>query len=330
MSHEFVQGFAVREPAWHGLGVTLPDYPGRETAIKLAGHDFTVVERPVSIEVPVGDEGESIAIAAEGWKALLREDTNKVFNVVRDSYQIVQNEVLWDIVDAIVDQPNVKYETAGVLKGGALLWVLAWLDEPVTISGDNSPIYPFVLVSTTHDGSGAAKARTVSVRVVCWNTYSAADYQAKNSGLEFTFRHTKNVGDKIEDAKRALSGARVQHQEFVELAEELQAIKLNEKQVELFVTSFLPSPQDVGEIVSDRVVSNIEEARAAVRHILNGETISEGIRGTGYGAFQAGIEYLDHIRSYRSNETLFNRSLVRSEAAKGKLATLVREVALVA
>jgi hypothetical protein len=36
------QSFFVREPAWHGLGVVLADYPGREEAMKLAGLEKTL------------------------------------------------------------------------------------------------------------------------------------------------------------------------------------------------------------------------------------------------------------------------------------------------
>ena len=329
MTAYFDRGFSVRETPWHKLGEVVEDYPGREQAMKLAGHDFTVVEHQIhrGHEI-VGGEAAPAALFAgptlKGWKALVNGSNGSVLNVVRDSYAVVQNDTLWDIVDAIVDQPNVRYETAGVLKDGAVLWVLAWLDEPQTVTGDDSPIYPFCLVSTTHDGSGATQAAAVSIRVVCWNTFSAAAEEAHQSGREFTFRHTKNVMNRIEDAKLALQGIRLDNLEFLALSEELAQLKAPEAARETFITEFIPTPPEA--LISDRVAENIEDARDAVRAILAGNTIADAHRETGYGLFTAGIEYLDHYRRARNPETKFGRTILRQERAKDKLVSLVRSV----
>jgi len=325
MSHYFKQGFSVREPMWHGLGTVLDDYPGREEAMRLAGHDFEVVEAPIFTES---------GMRLPGFKALHKDSPEGTpLNVVRNSYQIVQNETLWDILDAVVDQPNVKYETAGTLKDGAVLWALAYLDEPITITGDNTQILPFINVSTTHDGSGACRAESTDIRVVCWNTFSWSQASADRRGTSFTFRHTKNVNEKIEDAIMALKSVRVAHQEFVELAEELASIQLRRDQVDGFLANMFPMPSTVdGYMVTDRVANNIEEARNAVKSILtNGETTTDYHRSTGYGLWQAAIEYLDHARGTRGDEQVskFNRSIMRQEPAKNKLARLVKEAALV-
>ena len=58
----FDQGFFVREPAWHGLGVVLQDYPGREEAMRLAGHDWDVLESEVrfGLMTPDGPIGRGL------------------------------------------------------------------------------------------------------------------------------------------------------------------------------------------------------------------------------------------------------------------------------
>ena len=318
MSHEFEKGFSVREPAWHGLAVILDDYPGRQKAMEIAGHNFKVKERPVYFRL----DGGSVV---KGWKALIRSDTSEALSVVRESYKVVPNEVLWDIVDAIVDQENVKYETAGVLKSGTVLWVLARLDEPSKIPGDNSPIYPYCMVSTTHDGSAACMARAVSVRVVCWNTFSMADSQAKQTGLQYTFRHTKNVMGRIEEAKAALAITRHQHAEFMELANELAEIPVTEDNVKEFLARFIPEPP--ADVLSERVKANIGNARLQVYDLLNGPSIGEAHRRTGYGLWMAGIEYVDHLRGFHNPETYFNRTMMHPMPIKQKIAKLVKEIA---
>jgi phage/plasmid-like protein (TIGR03299 family) len=316
----FEQGFSVRQPMWHGLGEVLAEYPGREEAMRLAGHDFSVTEVPVFLK----NEDRGTFPKAAGFKGLVNSKTGELFNVARDSYTVVQNDVPWDILDAIVDQPNVRYETAGTLKGGAVCWALAWLDEPTTIKGDDSPIYPYGVVSWAHDGSGAIQARATSIRVVCWNTLSASEAQSKRSGRHFTFRHTKNVMARIDEAKRALSGIREEHEAFIELANELAAMPVTDAQREQFVERFIPAP--VGQVVSDRVLDNISTARAHVRSVFNSPTMPEAHRNTAYGLVQAGVEYLDHLRGVRNSDTYMGRTLLRDEALKKSLVPMVREL----
>lgn len=321
----FDTGFMVREPAWHGLGVVLDDYPGRDEAMRLAGHDFIVEEQAVTVG----------GIEAKGWKALTKsvpaeirdEDPThgNILNITKESYGTVQNSVGWDIVDALVGE-GAKYETGLTLRDGAVCCVLAWLDEPVTIPGDNSPVLPFVNVAWTHDGSGAITSRATSIRVVCWNTQSAAEAQGKRLGTDFTFRHTKNVMARIEDAKMALQGVRLAHAEYVELASELATIPITAAQREVFVTEFIPMPPEA--LLSDRVMGNVEAARQGVRALFDGPTVPDDHRFTAYGLHLAGGEYLDHLRGARSPETRFGRSLLRNEPAKAKLTRLIREVAV--
>ena len=56
------------------------------------------------------------------------------------------------------------------------------------------PIERYILLTNSHDGSGSVMALMTPVRVVCWNTLSAAISGAKNL---VKIRHTKNAHAKI-------------------------------------------------------------------------------------------------------------------------------------
>lgn len=324
----FEQGFSVREPMWHGLGVVLDDYPGRDEAMVLAGHDFDVLEEDIFRRFERTVYPNQLVTTTfpkvAGFKGLVNSKTGELFHVSKDSYQVVQNGTGWDIADALISEPNVKYETAGTLKGGAVCWVLAYLDEPTNIVGDDSPIYPYACVTWAHDGSGAIQARATAVRVVCWNTLSMSEAESKRSGRNFTFRHTKNVMSRIEEAREVLTGIREQHSAFVELANELATLPVSDRGIRRFIREFIPEP--AADITSDRVKANIEEARDEVRAILAGPT-TDGIANTAWGLVQAGTEYLDHIRGFRSSDTYLGRSILRDESLKAKLVPLARRIA---
>jgi phage/plasmid-like protein (TIGR03299 family) len=337
MPHEMTntdQMYSVREAPWHlgsGTNVLLLDVAPetRMARIEAAGHAFTVEEQDVHIRQEEEADGRAEPGATfpklEGWKALTRSDTGDVLHVARGSYEVVQNVVGHELFEGLSTGGRLDDGTGGTVKGGAVCYLSARVDEPLHVSGDDSPIYPYVVVLWTHDGSGALQARRTSVRPVCWNTISLGEAEARRSGRNFTFRHTKNVLARIEDAKRVIAGAREETAAFVELANELARMSVTDEQRERFVTTFIPKPE--AEVISDQVLDNILRERSKVRAIFDGPTIPEAHRNTAYGLVQAGIEYLDHLRAYRNSDTYLGRTLLRDEPLKRKLVPMVRELA---
>lgn len=347
MSHLWEQGFVVRRPAWHKLATVFEDYPGRPVAMETAGHDFKIVETPIAVlgrnltapakrspYLTMADGKMRTAKAVPSHKALVNGKTGDVLNVVNDSYTTIQNDVPWDVIDAIMTAGKrklghtVKYESGGTLDGGRMCFVTAYVDEPFTITGDTSEIYPYLAATWRHDGLGSFRLLMTSIRIECANTLDAAEGQSAKSGHEYVFRHTKNVHDRIEDAKMALRGIGSIRSDFEELANELAKIKVTPKIKREFVETFIPEP--VADVVSDRVRANIAEARGKVYDLLDKSgTVPDAHRRTGYGLLMAGTEYLDHLRGYRNVNTYVGRTLLRPEPLKGKLVSMIRETAKV-
>jgi len=42
--------------------------------------------------------------------------------------------------------------------------------------------------------------------------------------------------------------------------------------------------------------------------------------------FNASVEFLDHVRGYRNQDTYLNRTMLRAEPMKAKSLTLIREL----
>ena len=298
--------------------------------MRLAGHDFDLIEAPIRVELPFSAAGidpipgrNGVLRSTDEWKAIVRSDNGKVLHIPKSTYTIIPNSVGWDIATALGGE-GAKYETGITLKDGAVCLVTFLLDEPTQITGDDSLTLPYGVVRWTHDGSGSLTARATSVRAVCSNTDDAGAAEARRLGTHFTFRHTKNVHERIADAQMVIKGIRTDHEEYVEAMEELAKIPVSENQRELFVTTIIPMPTEA--LISDRVKANVEKARTGVRNIFDSPTIPEAHKLTAYGLRLAGVEYLDHLRGYRSQDTYVGRQLLRTEPAKIKLATLIKEV----
>lgn len=323
----FEEGFFVRKPAWHGLGVVLSDFPGREEAFDLAGHDFEVVEygngdvlEPLSTEewdILKFDRNANVVRHNGQWHRFGARDQEKgmrikqmrdgspgplhgnKLKVVSTTYTPVQNSVPWDILEVLLegkyDGKSLNYETGGTLDGGAECFVTAWLDLPFQIKGDDSEIYPYVYATWRHDGLGALNVGGGDVRIVCANTVNLAKAQGERSGHLYTFKHTKNVMARIEDAKLAIfHGIVGAHSEFQELAEELGSIELDADQVSEFFMRLIPDTPE--SLTSERVRNNINEARSLVRSALYSRTVPEAHKATGWGLYNAGVEFFDHLR----------------------------------
>jgi hypothetical protein len=164
------------------------------------------------------------------------------------------------------------------------------------------------------------------VRVVCANTRSLALAEAGKSGLELTIRHTANWKDYVERAQDALRRTRAEFEDYKELATELTKRAATQEQVETFLKAFLPVPDLTDCSFSKRVENNVLAARGEVRAILAGPTTPEVHRRTGYGIWQAGLEYLQHRRPTRKAHSKLNRSILSEEKTATNLHKLVLSV----
>lgn len=324
MSHNVTQRdgvFTVREPAWHGLGVTLEDYPTMAEAKRLA-HPWEPAEVPL---YRARRRKTTTWEQVDDYKLIIRDDDSEGLGVVQKTYEPVSNQTLYDIAEAIQGEgEDVKLETGGSLKGGRKVWLLLRLNEPIQIAGDHrGDVIPYYALQNAHDGSAALRGQATVTRIVCDNTSQMADWDASIRGTEFTFVHTKHIHDRIDEAKQALVGWRQAIGGWVDMAEHLVERKVDTVGRRLFLEKFVPLPPT--HLVSDRVVTNVETARAAIQSILDSETCA-GVAYTAYGLVSAAIEYDNHVRKARSAETRFKRAYLDPSKVKADAVELALSV----
>jgi phage/plasmid-like protein (TIGR03299 family) len=315
MSHELTDTdnmFSVREMPWHRLGQVLTEYPTRAEAQPMV-HGWEPVAQPLYRRIPsVGEDGEltSAYEEVEGYVAQERSDNGALLATTSTTYTTVTNDELWDVAEAIQDVPqgDVLYETGGSLQGGRKVWLMLRLAEPLVIPGDpNGASVPFYMLQNNHDGLGSFRGSATQVRAVCANTIRAADLDAQARGTEFVFSHTKNVGERVEEARQALAGWRESIEDYRRLAALMLDKKVTHRQQTEFLERFIPAP--VSTMTSDRVKANIEEARGQWMEVYNSVTC-EGIQGTAWGLLQASSEWSEHVRRANSAESRFRRAML--------------------
>lgn len=165
----------------------------------------SVAYRP--IVGPMGPDGAPLdpaqypARVASAHRVLYRSDCGAPLGIVGADYRIVQPRQVVEFFRDLTESHGWTMETAGCLKGGRVAWAMARCGEDFEASkGDVQR--PFLLLSTSFDGSRATEARMTAVRVVCNNTISvayhdraavkvrhSATWDAENAKL------TLNIGD---------------------------------------------------------------------------------------------------------------------------------------
>lgn len=317
MSHELTTSdgmFTVRQAAWHGLGTVFNDYPKRDEA-QLIAHPWDVKEEPLFRKVMVPDEeGNEVEELSQvtGFKANVRDDNQSLLGVVPESYTNVTNNELWDIAEALESSgSDVMFETGGSLKGGKAVWILLRLQEPLVIKGDpRGETIPYYALQNAFDQSGAFRGQATMTRIVCANTSKMADWDARNRGTEFVFRHTKNVGERIEQARVALAEWRESLTAWQEQAEVLMERKLEPLAASEFLDRFIPMPPE--NLVTERVRNNVIRDRGKWMDAYNSVT-GEGLKDTSYGLVTASIEFLEWGRKAFTAESRFQRSFLTRE-----------------
>lgn len=352
----FESGFCVREPSWHGEETLLADYPENWDEARMAAGlmweprkvtGYRMVNDPITDQLRDRIEaavlaGTDIAISYEELRAMQgshapideiaiieRDDTGAYLGTVSKDYPLITHAQMGEIMETILGQTNVKFETAGSVKGGRQVYALVRLDEPYVAPGDEhgpngEPVqtFPFLALLNSHDGAGALKVVMTQVRVVCWNTVQAADADGERHGRQFSFRHVGNPMERIEDAKAALMGLREDAVRWRAIADELYGVPVDQAHVSQYLSEFIPAPPD--GVVSDRVKGNIQRDRAKFMHLLEQPTNAH-LAGTALGVYNASLEFLDHIRTYQSRDTYLGRTVLKAEPMKTKALTLVRK-----
>ena len=130
-----------------------PQGQGLQTAaeaIVAAELDWEVQKRPLFYRDPTNPKGNVKKI--EEKVTTVRMSDGKYLGVVSPAYSIVQNTTAFDIGDALVESAEAKYETAGSLRDGRVVFISMEIPKTVKVPGDDGEIRPYLLLVNGHDG----------------------------------------------------------------------------------------------------------------------------------------------------------------------------------
>jgi len=178
----------VREPAWHRLGIVIPDPIPLPEAIEVARANFGIIKAPLS-----ADLGNGLLVGTE-MVGLIREptaddDQYRYLGEAKNGYTFLQNVEIAELFNPLTERWPV--ETVGCLGMGETIFIVLDAGEMET-AGD--VVHCYFTIHDTRDGRTAMGINFTPVRTVCQNTLEAGKAAAVASA---ELRHTISIDDEV-------------------------------------------------------------------------------------------------------------------------------------
>jgi phage/plasmid-like protein (TIGR03299 family) len=312
---------------WHGLGYEVSDAATGEEMLKIAGLDFPVELKPIYTSQLQG------GIAVPGYSAVVRGDTDRVFQIAKSRYNPIQNLEVVNFFKEYCEAGHARIETLGGLRGGAIVWALARLNGGTTkILNGNDELRGYVLLATSHDGTVRTVAKSTQVCVVCWNTLSAA-LADESVTPEFRVKHSKKWTKAVRaKAQETIGIAIEQVQEMNELSEVFSKIEIDDRGRSQLIAHLLDQFEE-RELLTDSPINlevpKITRVSKAIMDAINSSPGAdlESRRNTLFGAVNGVTYHVDHQRGRSQDARLKQAWFPVGTDLKSEIITVAREFA---
>lgn len=296
---------------WHGLGTDVGELASVEAMLAAAKMNWTVALEAIFLA-----DGADVPAA----RAVVRQDTRAILGVVSAQYAPIQNTQAGEIVDALVTGGGAHVDVAGVLDAGERCWMLTKIPGEFEVTRDDV-VEPYFLLAWGHDGKHGVAGKLTPIRVVCANTLAAAglgDGRKWSDNSDIYLRHKGAPVLQIEEARRALGLAAKATAETADAFRALAARRMTGAETTQYIADVFPFPKVAGaeaeadesraiiaemllrgdqDKAEDTARRRVEETRAIVAELIEtgrGHDLP-GVQGSAWGAYNAAVEYVDHV-----------------------------------
>lgn len=290
--------------AWHGLGHAIPEHEASDprAIAERAQAAYRVSKREVTF---MDNNGKPVVIPNR--MAVVRDDTCEALEVLSDNkYNLVQPVEYFEAFRDALAKNNMRISSAGVLKGGRIVFVNAkWTDHGMDVLGHDR-IERYVCIGGGYDGTLASFGYLSDLRTVCWNTLSANISQTK-AGKGF-FRIPHNVAFDGALLASALGVAGAELKVRAEVFNTMAGRKAQQAKVaEYFALALGIDPTEVNAVnvktgkpvLSQRITNQLQAVAGAYMSGPGAELVSAN--GTWWGALNAVTHYVDHLAATRDS-----------------------------
>ena len=313
MAHMIETTAWTNEKPWHGIGTEVPQNVSTDEMMKAAQLDWQVNKQPLYYRTGKGKEEQ-----VKGFFALERDTDHRVLDVVGPDYTPVQNHQAFEFFREFVEAGSATLETAGSLKGGRMVWVLANLNKSFYLAGKDL-VNSYLLIAQPHQQGKAMTIQFTSVRVVCNNTLTMA-LRGGGQGIVRRVHRGQFDASAQEEAKVSLGIARDNAAQFADEASKMSKIKLDHLH-QLRLLSEIFGDDELAREENPQLIQ--DEAGKALSYAIQSLTLSPGAdlasaKNTAWGVLNAVTYTTDHLLRKSADSRMFNAWFGKSKLLKRK------------
>lgn len=273
---------------WHRLGTPMDGLGTADAMLEAAGADYTVSSAPIYILTPDGFQESGT------HKATIRptEQGTQTLGIVGTGYEVMQNrEALLSALAVVgASDGDAVVDTTGVLFEGRRFF--AYIDLGTLVIdplGINDRITRGLGVLTSHDATMSLTYAMSNTRWVCNNTVTCGIASAERV---FRARHTANMADRMQEARKVLGVSVGWAEKFTAAAEKLNATPGGHGLLERTVNHVWSK----AEADTDRKLATWDDRFNQIVRLYDGPTNAGAFGHTAWTALNAIGEYVDHFR----------------------------------
>lgn len=249
-----------------------------------------------------------------GEQGVIRSDTNEHIATHSSKYRIHDYESWLLQLQSNVIGDTLTILGAGLPKQGAQAYVQVALPDTAKDDSTGVEFMPYIMASTSLDGSLPTTFTAQSLLVVCDNTRNMALRSAERSGHIYKAKHTSKSLDanRIADVRQALGIIHRTADSMIAEFRELAAIKVTRPQVIKVMDIILPMPPEDASKRSQSIMENKRDSFLDVYFDRDPETkgMMTNMQGTALGLIQGFNTWNTHSKSVKGNR--FERNIERS------------------
>lgn len=314
---------------WHGLGHDVARGTTGKDMLKVAGLAWPVQRRKLAMRGlwPDGtvDRNSMLTAELEGYRAIVRGDTNEVFQIASDTYQPHQNLEIVEFFREYCEAGHAEMSTVGALRDGRVIWALAKLTDVVSDIIKDDALVGYMLLATSHDASIPTIGKPTQTRVVCNNTLQIAlGEKAKDN--TFRMKHTRKFTDADKaEARRVMGMASESVSRMNELAADLARVTVDHDGWMEFMGKLLGEDNLINPKTAE--LARIPQAIQDATMTSPGSGLASA-RGTMWGLVNGVTYYADHTARTRSESNrLFSSWFGSNERLKNDAVRIAKEMA---
>ena len=287
---------------WHHLANLIHDEGGRtgmdsELAITASGLDGNYTMEGIASVVD-GTEMPGLSGVYYNHK---RNGIRVGVGTVGGRYQLVQPREVFSVMDQLAKDGIIRYEAAFALQGYRKIVLLARMPSVDTFApGDRGLRY--IAASNDYTGDECLEFLPTSFRIECANMKRMAWEVGKKQHLVWSIRHTGDMEEKMEQARKYLSQFDTQFSDFRDQAQLLATRRFSPAEAKAYIDTLFPPIKKEGKLVTEgRAFTNragkLEEVRKAYK--APAQNIPS-IKGTWWALFNSITDAVDHpARKFR-------------------------------